>query len=90
MLIEGPAVNAMSALRGQIEERLLHNEDYRALRALDQAIAEVKAPAKAVASIPPAAAPAPAPHIMADEVTIMDQHGHLQQKIAERFSSAAA
>lgn len=87
MLIEGPAINAMSALRGQIEERLLHNEDYRALRALDQAIAEVKAPpSKAIGSIPAA----PSPHAMTDEVTIMDQHGHLQQKIAERFSSAAA
>lgn len=87
MLIEGSAVTAMSALRGQIEERLLHNEDYRALRALDQAIAEVKAPpTKAIASIPASTAP----HAMAEEVTIMDQHGHLQQKIAERFSSAAA
>ena len=87
MLIEGSAINAMSALRGQIEERLLHNEDYRTLRALDRAIAEVKAPpAKTLASIPAA----PASHDVADDVTIMDQHGHLQQKIAERFSSAAA
>ena len=88
MLIEGSAINAMSALRGQIEERLLHNEDYRSLRALDKAIAEVKAPpSKAIASIPAAAIPSSSP---AEEVTIMDQHGHLQQKIAERFSSAAA
>ena len=83
MLIEGSAITAMSALRGQIEERLLHNEDYRSLRALDKAIAEVKAP-------PTRAIAIPAAHDMADEVTIMDQHGHLQQKIAERFSSAAA
>lgn len=84
MLIEGSAINAMSTLRGQIEERLLHNEDYRSLRALDKAIAEVKAPpSRAIAAIP-------ASHDTTDEVTIMDQHGHLQQKIAERFSSAAA
>lgn len=87
MLIEGSAINAMSALRDQIEDRLLHNEDYRTLRALDKAIAEVKAPpAKAGAAIPPATAV----RDVADDLTIMDQHGHLQQKIAERFSSAAA
>lgn len=87
MLIEGSAITAMSALRGQIEERLLHNEDYRSLRALDKAIAEVKGPpGKAIATIPAA----PSPHVIGDEMTIMDQHGHLQQKIAERFSSAAA
>lgn len=52
-MMEGSAIIAIGALRLQIEERLLQTEDYRALKALDRAIAEVRgsgaAPREAVA-----------------------------------------
>jgi hypothetical protein len=41
-MMEGSAIIAMGALRLQIEERLLQTEDYRALKALDRAITEVR------------------------------------------------
>lgn len=44
---EVSAVAAMGALRAQIEERLNRIEDYRALKALDIAIATVRPPVPA-------------------------------------------
>lgn len=41
------AVNAMNALRAQIEDRLFQTEDYRALKAIEKAIADVLSPSTA-------------------------------------------
>lgn len=56
---EFSAVAAMSTLRAQIEDRLNRNEDYRALKALDVAIASVRSPPSPNGSIP-ISDPAPA------------------------------
>lgn len=48
---EFSAVAAMSALRAQIEDRLNQIEEYRALKALDVAIATVRPPGPANAKI---------------------------------------
>lgn len=72
-MMEGSAIIAMGALRLQIEERLLQTEDYRALKALDRAIADVRgsgtAPREAATSAQP---------------------NQLQQKLAEKYNTAAA
>ena len=48
---EVSALAAMSALRAQIEERLNQNEDYRAFKALEVAIATVRPPVPAQAAV---------------------------------------
>lgn len=88
MAIEGSAIAAMNVLRAQIEERLSHTEDYRALRALDRAIADVQfnfsaRAANPSATIHPSSGPVPTN-------PVADQHELLQQKISERFEPAAA
>jgi hypothetical protein len=86
MMFEGSAVSAMAALRGQIEDRLMQTEDYRALKALDKAIAEVEGISATRAPVLPVPLTRPTPA----ELSIAEQHSHLQQKIAERFNSAVA
>lgn len=87
MMFEGSAVSAMAALRSQIEERLMQTEDYRALKALDNAIAEVEGVSAMSA---PLLAAVPLTRPTSAEMSIAEQHHHLQQKIAERFNSAVA
>ena len=52
MRIEGSALDAMHALCVQLDERLRRNEDYRALKALEQAIDGVRAEGPGAAQSP--------------------------------------
>ncbi|MDX7953106.1 hypothetical protein P7D22_18240 [Lichenihabitans sp. Uapishka_5] len=71
-MMEGSAIIAMGALRLQIEERLMQTEDYRALKALDRAIADVRGPG------------------VARDIATPAQPNQLQQKLAEKYNTAAA
>lgn len=61
MAVPDSALESMRALRDQIEERLQATEDYRALRALDKAIAEMQGAERPVPPWRRVTAPAPTP-----------------------------
>ncbi len=90
----GTALGAMSALRSQIEERLLQNDDFRALRALDRAISDLQMPARPVIlSASPALQVNPvsmSAGLSMPTSTIPDSPSALQQKISAKFSGSAA
>ncbi len=90
----GTALGAMSALRGQIEERLLQNDDFRALRALDRAISDLQMPARpAMLSAPPALQVNPVTMsggLSMPPSGVSESPSQLQQKISAKFSGSAA
>jgi hypothetical protein len=78
-VLEGSAITAMAALRTLVEERLMQTEDYRALKALDKAIADLRAPHVKNTSKPEV-----------PDTPVAAQQAQLQQKLVEKYNSSAA
>jgi hypothetical protein len=65
-------------LRALVEERLMQSEDYRALKALDKAIAESRGPQPKVVMKP-----------SPEESPVAAQQGQLQQRLVDKYTNAS-